>query len=67
MEYLIGIVVKVSVLRASDLGLVPAFGMDLFLGGVIPVTPLAACQAPGVRGSALGLVGPVSVYFDWVR
>ena len=29
-------------------------------------TPVA-CQAPGVIGSALGLVGPVSVYCDWVR
>ena len=25
------------------------------------------CQAPGVMGSALGLVGLVSVYCDWVR
>ena len=25
------------------------------------------CQAPGVIGPALGLVGPVSVYCDWVR
>ena len=25
------------------------------------------CQAPGIIGSALGLVGPVSVYCDWVR
>ena len=25
------------------------------------------CQAPGVIGSALGLVGPVSVYCNWVR
>ena len=25
------------------------------------------CQAPGVIGSALGLVGLVSVYCDWVR
>ena len=24
-------------------------------------------SAPGVIGSALGLVGPVSVYCDWVR
>ena len=31
-------------------------------------TPVAIpCQAPGVIGSALGLVGPVSVYCDWVR
>ena len=25
------------------------------------------CQAPGVIGSVLGLVGTVSVYCDWVR
>ena len=25
------------------------------------------CQAPGFVGSALGLVGPVSVYCHWVR
>ena len=25
------------------------------------------CQAPGFIGSVLGLVGPVSVYCDWVR
>ena len=30
-------------------------------GGGLP------CQAPGVIGSALGLVGPVSAYCDWVR
>ena len=30
-------------------------------------TPWLPCQAPGVIGSALGLVGPVSVYCDWVR
>ena len=39
---------------------------------VIPVTSKLAlqwlpCQAPGVIGSAQGLVGPVSVYCDWVR
>ena len=28
--------------------------------------PVATCQVPGVIGSALGLVGPVSVYCDWV-
>ena len=43
-----------------------------FRGRVIPVTSKLAlqwlpCQAPGVIGSALGLVGPVSVYCDWVR
>ena len=25
------------------------------------------CQAPGVKGSVLGLVSTVSVYYDWVR
>ena len=43
-----------------------------FRGRVIPVTETLAfqwlpCQVPGVVGSALGLVGPVSVYCDWVR
>ena len=40
-------------------------------GGVIPVTSKLALQwltslAPGVIGSVLGLVSPVSVYYDWV-
>ena len=48
--------------------LVPRF----FRGQVILVTSKLAlqwlpCQAPGVIGSVLGLVGPVSVYCDWVR
>ena len=30
-------------------------------------TPVLLCQAPGSIGSVLGLVGPVSVYCDWVR
>ena len=30
-------------------------------------TPVLLCQDPGVTGSVLGLVGPVSVYCDWVR
>ena len=43
-----------------------------FRGRVIPVTCKLAlqwlpCQAHGVIGSVLGLVGPVSVYCDWVR
>ena len=29
-------------------------------------TPVAALQEPGIVGSAPGLVGPVSVYCDWV-
>ena len=44
----------------------------IFLGSrVIPVTLKLAlqwlpCQAPGVLGSALGLVGPVSAYCDCI-
>ena len=46
--------------------------VGFFRGRVIPVTSKLAlqwlpCQAPGVIGSVLGLVGPVSVYCDWVR
>ena len=48
--------------------LAPGFIRDL----VIPVTSKLAlkwlpCQAPGVIGSVMGLVDPVSVYCDWVR
>ena len=46
--------------------------MGIFPGRVIPVTSKLTlqwlpCQAPGVTWSALGLVGPVFVYRDWVR
>ena len=30
-------------------------------------TPGLPCQAPDITGSALGVVGPVSAYCDWVR
>ena len=45
---------------------------DFSEGRVIPVTLKLAfqwlpCQAPDVIESALELVGPVSVYCDWVR
>ena len=54
-------------LRTED----PRFA-GIFPGRVIPVTSKLAlqwlpCQAPGVIGSVLGLVGLVSVYCDWVR
>ena len=59
--------VKVSASRAED----PGFA-GIFPGRVILVTSILAlqwipCQVPGVIGSVLGLVGPVSVYSDWVR
>ena len=63
---------KVSSSRAEDPGFEFRLRRNFFRGRVIPVTQKLAlqwlpCQAPGVKGSALGLVGPVSVYCDWVR
>ena len=54
------------------MGSIPAFAARLFPGRVIPATEKLVlqrlpCQAPGVIGSALGLVGSVSEYCDWVR
>ena len=72
-EYrLVGIVVKAFSSREEDPGFESSLRRDSFRGRVIPVTSKLAlqwlpCQAPGVKGSALGLVGPVSVYCDWVR
>ena len=48
------------------------FSLGNFPGSVIAVTynlllQWQLCQAPGDMGSAWGLVGPVSVYCDWVR
>ena len=67
----VGLVVKASSLSAED----PVFEShlrrdfsgsshtnDLKIG-----TPVLPCQALGVLGSALGLIGLVSVYCDWVR
>ena len=69
---LVGLVVKASASRAEGPGFESRLNRDFFRGRVIPVTLKLAlkwlpCQAPGVIGSALGLVGPVSVYRDWVR
>ena len=69
---LVGLVVKASASRAEDPGFESRLRRDFFRGRVIPVTQKLAlqwvhCQAPGVIGSALGLVVPVSVYCDWVR
>ena len=60
-----GLVVKASASRAG-------FESGIFRGRVIPVTSKLTlqwqpCQAPGVIGSVLGLVGPVSVYCEWMR
>ena len=71
-DRLVGLVVKVSASRAEGPGFESRWSRDFFGGRVIPVTKKLAlqwlpCQAPGVIGSALELVGPVSVYCDWVR
>ena len=65
---LVGLMVKVSASRAVD----PGSNAGFFRGRVIPVTEKLALQwlpyqAPGVIGSELGVVGPVSVYCDWVK
>ena len=72
---LVGLVVKASASRTTD----AVFWFPLSLGGggifqgqVIPVSYKLALkwlpfQAPGVIGSALGLVGSVSVHCAWVR
>ena len=66
----VGLVVKASESGRSRVRIPLAPGF--FRGRVVPVTSKLAlqwlpCQAPGVIGSALGLVGPVSVYCDRVR
>ena len=45
------------------------FTAGIFLCHVTEINSLQwlPCQAPGVIGSVLGLVGLVSVYCDWVR
>ena len=63
---------KASAPRTADPGSIPAFAVDLLPGRVIPLTSKLVlqwlpCQALGVIGSALGLVGLVSVYCDWMR
>ena len=57
---------------ASGAGSIPACVVGIFPGRVMPMTLKLAhqwlpCQAPGIIGSPLGLVGPVLVYCYWVR
>ena len=65
--------VKASASRAEDPGFESRLRRDFSgVDRVIPVTSKLVlqwlpCQAPGDIGSMLGLVGPVSVYCDWVR
>ena len=66
-DRLVGLVVKASASRAEDPGFESRLRRDF--SGVESYQSLQwlPCQAPGVIGSVLGLVGPVSVYCDWVR
>ena len=66
---LVGLVVKASASRAEDPGFESRLRWD-FSGSSHTsdfkiATPVATCQAPGVIGSVLGLVGPVS--YDRLR
>ena len=63
-HHLAGRVVKASASRAEDPGFESLLRRDFF--GVEPYQWLSR-QASSVIGSKLGLVGPVSVYCDWVR
>ena len=67
---LVGLVVKASASRAEDPGFESRFARGFFSGSshtsdLKNDTPVATL--PGVIGSALGLVGLVSVYCNWVR
>ena len=60
---------EASASRAADLGSIPAFAADLFPGratasGLKLVARWLPSQAPGIIGSALGMVDPVPVYCD---
>ena len=64
---------KASASRAEDPGFESRLRRDFFGVESYQWLPYQSAlqwlpyQAPGVIGSALGLVGPVSVYSDWVR
>ena len=71
LDRLVGLVVKVSASRAEYPGFESCWRRD-FSGSshtcdLNIAGPWLPCQAPGVIGSVLGLVGLVSVYCDWVR
>ena len=70
-DRIVGLVVRCPPRERKIPGSNPACAR-IFRSRIIPVTSKLAlqwlpCQAPGIIGSALGLVGPVSVYCDWVR
>ena len=69
---LVGIVVKASASGLEEPEFDSRLAVGIYPGRVMPVTEklalqLLPCQAPGVIGSALRLVGQASVYCDWMR
>ena len=68
---LVGLVVKASASREEDPGFKSRLRQYFFGSSHTSDLKLALqwlpCQAPGVLGSVLGLVGSVSAYWDWVR
>ena len=74
MDRLVGLVVKATASRAEDPGFESSLCRDfsesnhtMTVKKKKKASPWLPYQPPGVIGSALGLVGPVSVYCDWVR
>ena len=64
-DRLVGIVVEASASRAEDPGFESRLRRVFFQGRVIPVVlQWLPCQALGVIGSALALVGPAPVCCD---
>ena len=62
---------RVDTRETQHPGSIPA-GARIFSGSSHTIdlkigTPVLPCQAPGIIGSVLGLVGPVSVYCDRVK
>ena len=66
---LVGLVVKASASRAVDLGFDSHLRRADFTGSshTSDLKNDTPCQVPGVIGSTMGLVGPVSVYYDRVK
>ena len=66
---LVGLAVKASVWTVADQSSIPLVPWIFFPGCFIPVTSKLVlqwlpCQVPGVIGSALGVVCPVSVFCE---
>ena len=65
-DRLVGLVVKAFASRAKEPGFESRFSESSHTSDLKLALQLLPCQAPGDIGSALGLVGPVSVYCDLV-